>query len=73
MPNTNSDCSSNKRTNTNDDDDDLEIIEELSNSFVCSHPNFRYYQVDGKGTGVQYWDWSALKFRIVPMVAVIHL
>ena len=45
MPNTNSDCSSNKSSNTNDNDD-LEIIEELSNSFVCSHPNFRYYQVD---------------------------
>ena len=45
MPNTNSDCSSNKRSNTNDDDD-VEIIEELSRSFDCSHPNFRYYQVD---------------------------
>ena len=43
MPNTNSDCSSNKRSNTNDD---VEIIEELSRSFDCSHPNFRYYQVD---------------------------
>ena len=42
MPNTNSDCS---MSNTNDDDD-VEIIEELSRSFDCSHPNFRYYQVD---------------------------
>ncbi len=45
MPNTNSDCSSNKRSKTNNDDD-VEIIEELSHSFDCSHPNFRYYQVD---------------------------
>ncbi len=45
MPITNSDCSSNKRSKTNNDDD-VEIIEKLSHFFVCSHPNFRYYQVD---------------------------
>ena len=74
MPNTNSDCSSNKRSNINDDDD-VEIIEEFSRSFDCSHSNFRYFRLtnNGKDTGVQCWDLSALEFMIVPMVAVIHL